>query len=481
MAPVERALLSRIGSWLRSIGYAPAPLRARLGRVPARLDAVAVTASERTAGDDALGLAIRLWSLGLPVPVEHLEQAQGSPTLDDLERAGLVQHAGGAVTANMAITPDLDAFLLHDFDRGRPGRQHVLGMSPASRTLLGLTPREPVERALDLGTGCGVQALALARHTATVVATDINERAAWATATGAALGGIEHIDVRVGDGLAPVAGEEFDLIVSNPPFVVSPASELTFRDAGASGDALSRRVVRDVAGHLRPGGLACVLVNWIVREGEPPTLAAERWLEDLPVTALVLHHEVLDPVRYVQRWSMPTATTSAAQQRASTVRWLTALEQLAATGVASGAIVLRRSDGPSRVRVAAMRQRPQDGGRHVVRMLDAVDRLSGARDASLPSRRFRLLHDHHIDQRLRYGHGSYRAEAATMRLEHTAGVVGRIPAELLEVVFALDGRLELAEVTAQVAARSGRPASELLEAIRPVVLELYELGLLDAG
>ena len=55
--------------------------------------------------------------------------------------------------------------------------EYVLGISEASSSLAQLTIREPAGRALDLGTGCGVQALHLAQHAGQVVATDVNPRA----------------------------------------------------------------------------------------------------------------------------------------------------------------------------------------------------------------------------------------------------------------------------------------------------------------
>ena len=76
-----------------------------------------------------------------------------------------------------------DWWVVSDLTPGLDGQHitvtadHVLGVSPASTSLAQLTIREPVDRALDLGTGCGVQALHLSTHAGTVVATDVNRRA----------------------------------------------------------------------------------------------------------------------------------------------------------------------------------------------------------------------------------------------------------------------------------------------------------------
>ena len=119
------------------------------------------------------------------------------------------------------LTPGLD---------GRPVRvsaDHVLGVSSASVSLAQLTPRGSVASALDLGTGCGVQSLHLAAHADRIVATDVNPRALSMTRLNASLNGIGRIDVREGSLFEPVAGETFDLIVTNPPFVISSGDAMT--------------------------------------------------------------------------------------------------------------------------------------------------------------------------------------------------------------------------------------------------------------
>ena len=150
--------------------------------------------------------------------------------------------------------PDTDWYVVSDI--GAPATpDHVLGLGGASLTLARITPRRDVGRAMDLGCGAGSQVLHAARHASRVVATDTNPRALRLTALTAALSGIpeEQLDLREGSLFAPVSDERFDLVVSNPPFVISPSHRFTYRDAGLPGDELSRLVVRGAAAHLAPG------------------------------------------------------------------------------------------------------------------------------------------------------------------------------------------------------------------------------------
>ena len=159
---------------------------------------------------------------------------------------------------------------------GEPIRpDHVLGIGGATTSLLKATLRTPVESALDLGCGCGIQALYLATHATRVVATDLSSRACEITRFNAALNGVE-LDVRQGSLFEPVEGEEFDLIASNPPFVITPDSlrssgVLEYRDGGMSRDHLVRTVIRESPNYLKPGGVTQLLANWEIpgRLGHP--------------------------------------------------------------------------------------------------------------------------------------------------------------------------------------------------------------------
>ena len=117
--------------------------------------------------------------------------------------------------------------------------------SPTATLLEALTIRRPVRSFLDLGCGSGMHALLATRHSERVTAVDINERALAFTRLNAQLNGAPDVECRQGSWFDPVSYQSFDTIVSNPPFVVSPETELLFRDSPLPADELSRTLVRE--------------------------------------------------------------------------------------------------------------------------------------------------------------------------------------------------------------------------------------------
>jgi release factor glutamine methyltransferase len=117
----------------------------------------------------------------------------------------------------------------------------------------------PGERMLEIGAGLGLAAVLAARAGARVVATDIVPAAVAAIRANAALNGVT-LDVRLGDCYAPVAGERFDLVCSNPPQMPTPPGRER-RDATAAADnggidgwEVLDRVIAGAPAHLAPGG-----------------------------------------------------------------------------------------------------------------------------------------------------------------------------------------------------------------------------------
>ncbi len=296
---------------------------------------------------------VRLFVLGERVP--RADAAKHLP-LDDLVSLGLV---GGAsqVRALVDVRPygesDTDWYVVSDHGPDSAGRpieevaaDHVLGVGGASLTLARITPRDPVERALDLGTGCGVQSLHLGRHASHVVATDRNRRALRLAGVSAALSGQEW-DLREGSLFEPVGGETFDLVVSNPPFVISPGHRYTYRDAGLPADDLGRLLVQQSPARLNDGGTAVVLANWLHVRGEDWRERVAGWVASTGCDAWVAQREVQDPAEYVGLWLRDAGghvedPEARVEHDRRYSEWLDAFRSMNAEGIGFGWIVLHR-------------------------------------------------------------------------------------------------------------------------------------------
>ena len=263
---------------------------------------------------DPLALLIRLFTLGLPLPACELDRVLPTLGAEGAGRLGLVVRRGDDVVAACDLRPHADethewwvASDLSEIETGGPLLEgHVLGIGAASMTLAAWTIRSAVDRALDLGTGCGVQALHLAGHCRSIVATDVSQRALHYARFNAALAGTD-LDLRHGDLFEPVAGKRFALVVSNPPFVITPRAEgvplFDYRDGGLVGDGVVERIVRTVGDHLEPGGVAQVLGNWEILAGASWRDRWHDWLSGAGLDAWVIQREVLDPAEYAELWS----------------------------------------------------------------------------------------------------------------------------------------------------------------------------------
>lgn len=229
---------------------------------------------ERAGQIDAATLALmRLFALGLEISKREAADAFTSLGLEGAEALGLVRTANddSTVRAALSLTPFGSWFILSDLDdhlrhaEARP--DHVMGVGGATRSLIEAIPQHRVARALEIGTGCGVVALTVAQHADQVVATDVSERAIMFARANALLNGIDNVEVRHGDLFDPVAGETFDLVVTNPPFVISPqqddaARQFVYRSSNEPGDRLLRRLLAEVPAVLNDGACLVTLANW---------------------------------------------------------------------------------------------------------------------------------------------------------------------------------------------------------------------------
>lgn len=356
----DGAVVDALGADLRAAGFDATGVPGLLGEAAMQalgrgefwpaLRATAASASP-------LALLVRLFLLGTTESRPDAAAALPAMGIDRALAAGVLEPDGDGLRAALDIRPHSDDsstrtdhqgyLVISDPDSDtRPGpvrHQHVLGIGQASLSLARAVIRRPVQRALDIGTGCGIQALHLDHHSATVVATDTNPRALALAAATARINGMQW-DLRAGSLFEPVAGEQFDLIVSNPPFVIGAGEQqYIYRDSGMVGDAICAELVRGAAAHLRPGGVMQLLANWMVIDGTDWRDRVSGWLAGSGLDAWVVQRELAEPTEYVSLWLQDAGEDpQATAERGSA--WLDWFDEQGVSGIGMGSITLRRKD-----------------------------------------------------------------------------------------------------------------------------------------
>ncbi|PWC02878.1 DUF7059 domain-containing protein [Agromyces badenianii] len=494
-------------------------------RVPARRALAARRAGRGTSGGHgaSAGPAVlaELFVLGDAVPRSDVDRVLPALGVAGAVELGLVGDAGevgdGGDGASVRARLDLRPYAFTDALGGGEwwvlsdlgelalghalGEHHVLGVGGASMTLSGLMLPTPAASVLDLGTGCGIQAMHASRFAERVVATDISERALEIAGMNFTLNGIEGVELRLGSLFDPVAGERFDRIVSNPPFVITPrvegVPEYDYRDGGMVGDALVEAVISGARDHLEPGGVAQLLGNWEYRDGDGDGDGLDRvgrWAGDLE--HWVIEREVQHVTEYAETWIRDGGTR---QGTAEFDRLYDAwLDDFAARGVdrvGFGYVLLRRADAAASGNAAGGAAARGSGrltrlerlhgalgsngaglGAHLAECLAEHDRQAALDDAALSAARLVTAGD--VTEERHYWPGDEDPTAMLLRQGGGFGRAISLDTGLAALVGASDGELAVGAIVAALAQLLEVDESALAAELLPAVRTLVDDGML---
>jgi len=461
----------------------------------------AVRALAAPAAATPAAVLARLFVLGMQVSPEQLAAALPALGIDGAIQLGLVALERDGLRAALDLRPYsfVDAhgvgswWIASDLGEltvgGALREDHVLGVGGASLTLSGLMIDTPVDSALDLGTGCGIQALHAARHATRVIATDISPRALRIAALNAELNGIRNIEFRLGSLFEPVVGERFGHIVSNPPFVITPRADgvpsYEYRDGGMVGDALVASLIAGLAAHLEPGGIAQLLGNWEYRDGVDGTGVVDGrngldrvgvWVASTGLDAWVVEREVQDAALYSETWIRDGGTRPGPEFDRLYEAWLDDFDRRGVKAVGFGYLTLRASSrGLSRYE----RLDSAVGGGlgvHVAHTLAGNDWQWERTDDQLGRARLELAPD--VTEERHYWPGA--ADPTVMMLRQGGGFARSVPLDtgLAALVGACDGELSVRAIIAAIAQLLEVDAAELSADLLPSIRELVTTGFL---
>lgn len=475
-----------------------------------RLPALRSVRAALAAGADSSPVAVltALFMLGEPVLATVLDAALPRTGAAGAAVIGLVGEPdeAGYVRARVDLRPhdavddagEIRWWVASDLGELVTGRalapDHVLGIGGAGLTLAGLTPRTRVRNALDLGCGCGIQTLYLLRHAEHVVATDVSERALSFTAFNAALAGVcvtgdpdagsggggGRLELLRGSLLEPVAGRRFDLIASNPPFVLTPPAVreaglplMEYRDAG--GPVLPE-LVAGLREHLEPGAAAVMLGNWEHRDADSWREAVATWIPE-GLDGWVIEREVQDPVEYATMWLRDGGLTPERDAEgfdAALGAWIDDFEVRGVQGVGFGYLIVHRplrSRDPWRLLEEVTTSGQGVLGHHVAEVLEVRERLAGLDDAAVADLRPVLAPD--VTEERHFIPGA--AEPTVILLRQGGGLGRTIRASTVVAALAgvADGELSVGQIASAVVALTGEDAiglrAEMVEATRHLI------------
>lgn len=504
----------------------------------------------------------------VPAPIPgHLQVFRSAAESGSAPESSFVQEPVSPPSLHRAAAVDArrrdDVLIASDWGElvgAIPGPDHVMPVGGATRTLAALAAYGADERVLDVGTGCGYHAILAAMCGARVTATDVSARALGYARFNAALAGAE-IDFRRGSLLEPVRGprsdpadavdsldswsaarERYDVVVSNPPFVITPEAVRadgvrTYRDGGREGDSLLAELVGELGDVLAPGGRAWMLGNWEIKASDAAPdrslgsasellsdAAPDRPFDAVPdwahgpaawipdgLDAWVIQREVLAPPDYAEMWLRDGGQTPRDRgYEKAYAAWLDDFERRGVIGVGMGYISVRAPEEE----LGDWNAGDWDAAGSNARDWETAGSNAGDSAKRRPWRRFEELSgpspiDLHgyvegvwahrdllragdsallaarlacrgVEHRL---HAPGQPEPFMLKLAQAAGFAAevQVTSAVAGVVGACDGELTLGALCDAVAQLLGEPAEDVRTEVLPAVRELVGLGILVSG
>jgi hypothetical protein len=470
--------------------YTEEGVREALGRADlldtGPLDAPA--ALRRTRAGTPLHSLIRLFHLGVPVPVDAAGRAVHPMSLPDWCRAGLLTVEDTHAVPLVKVRPYQGLLLAADLRaRLRTGApaDFVLDVSKSSALVAHTALKCRVRRTLDLGTGCGVLALLASSHSEQVWATDKNARAVAFARFNAQLNGISNVECLTGDLFEPVAGRRFDLVISNPPYVISPTARFLFADSGVRGDDFCRRIVQRGASFLEEGGYCQVMGNWAHAAGQSWQESLASWFEGTGCDALVWGAETQEASDYATTWIQQTEPAHLDRFPALYDAWMSYYDREGIEAVTYGLITLRHSSGHRNwIRfVQVPKGSAAPSGEYILRRFHAQDFLEGAGDQQLLEQRFRLAPDVQLEQHYAPKGEGFSAVATRLHLTRDpAYYTMELDTTVTTLVMSYHGERRLRDVFTDMAAAMRVELDQLVPGGLAVARRLVENGyLLPSG
>ena len=439
---------------------------------------------QRTAAGTPLNTLIRLFLIEVPVDAARLAEAITPMTLGEWEEMGLIALRSGHAAARMKLFPYQDMVIAYDLSRRlltEEGADFVMGIGGSSITLANLTVRRPASRALDLGTGCGFQAFLAAKHCDKVFAVDRNPRAVALATFNAKINGLSGVECREGDLFGPVDGMTFDLIVSNPPFVISPESRYIYRDSGMVGDEICRKILREAPAYMTEGGFCQILCNWGEYGDQGWSDRLKGWFDGSGCDVLVMRNTSQDVATYAAKWLRHTEKLEIDNLQELFDEWMAYYREHGIERIGGGVINMRRRHGGTNWFRAddGVETIYGPGGEYIIKVFAAQDFLEeAADDEALLGMFFSISPDLRMVQQKAPSPDGWALEVSEVHLSRGLAEKGRIDPYVEGLLIGCDGTRPLKDLIADIASALGVEVSRIEPSVCAMVRDFVGKGFL---
>jgi methylase of polypeptide subunit release factors len=471
----------RLRSWFEEAGYTEVNLLRYLGaaELPSRHLRNEPRLLDRTRDVTLLNTLLRWFWLGRPQADDAYTKTVPDALLQLLLESGLLREEGKLLKATAMLLP-VENFLVasdHPASIEAGDSEMVLWPNPTSKFLARFAVRRHSRATLDLGTGGGILSLGAAKHSDTVIATDVNPRVPSFVAFNALLNGVENIELRMGDGFAPVAGLRFDLILSNPPFFITPKSDYLFCDNQMELDQLCRLLVQQAPAHLNEGGYMQMLCEWAQVGEQPWEERIAEWLDGSGCDAWVMKGLTQYPEEYAQHRIRETTHDTGRDQELYE-GYMEYYRSRDVHAIHDGLIVMRRRSGKNWVRIEEVPKTPSgDLGELILSTFAAHDLLLEMEsDEKLLAIKPRLAPHVRLEQVCNQSGNSWHAESLTLRLTRGFPFHWKVQPLVAEFLATCDGTRSAGQLVEALAESANAPVDIVRRECLAMMRKLIERG-----
>jgi predicted RNA methylase len=476
----------RLCGWFEEAGYSEVNLQRYLGaaELPSRHLRNEPRLLDRTREVTLLNALLRWFWLGRTQAADASAGVVPEGLLALLLRSGLLEREGNMLTATAMLLP-VEGFLVasdHPVSIARGDSQMVLWPNPTSKFLSRFAVRRHSRATLDLGTGSGILSLVAAAYSDVVMATDLNPRVPSFVTFNAQLNGIENIQLLMGDGFEPVAQRSFDLILSNPPFFITPKRDYLFCDNSMELDQLCRRLVREAPAHLNEGGYMQMLCEWAQVDGQPWEERIAEWLQGTGCDAWVMKGLTQYPEEYAQHRIHETTHDTGHDQELYD-GYMDYYRSRGVEAIHDGLIVMRRRSGKNWVRIEEVPKTPKgDLGELILSTFAAHDLLLQMEsDQKLLEIRPRLAANVRLEQICNQVGDRWHAEMLTLRLTSGFPFHWKMQPLVAEFLATCDGTRTAGQAIQAFAESANAPLETVTRECLAMIRKLIERGFVVVG